>query len=282
MSEEALAPKKIRNTIMKQISILVVLFSITIAFSSFHYKDDKTFGDYKMKEFSFQGHAAKIVFPSKKNQDSNWIWRARFWGTEPQVDKALLDKGFHLVYVDVANLFGNQEAVDLWDDFYAFCTSEFGLNKKVVLEGMSRGGLIVYNWASQNTDKVFCIYADAPVCDIKSWPGGLFNGKGNALAWKTCLNAYNLDTTSVKTFKNIPINNSVHLAKAGIPVIHVFGDMDEAVPYKENTALLAEKYKEAGGYIELIKKEGVGHHPHSLEDPKPIVDFILKHVGYKE
>jgi hypothetical protein len=50
------------------------------------------------------------------------------------------------------------------------------------------------------------------------------------------------------------------------------------VPYEENTALLAKKYEEAGGKIELIRKEGVGHHPHCLEDPKPIVDFILKSV----
>ena len=68
------------------------------------------------------------------------------------------------------------------------------------------------------------------------------------------------------------------LAKAGIPVIHVFGDSDKVVPYEENTALLAKKYEEAGGKIELIRKEGVGHHPHCLEDPKPIVDFILKSV----
>ena len=33
---------------------------------------------------------------------------------------------------------------------------------------------------SENTDKVFCIYVDAPVCDFKSWPGGKGKGKGKA------------------------------------------------------------------------------------------------------
>jgi hypothetical protein len=28
----------------------------------------------------------------------------------------------------------------------------------------------------------------------------------------------------------------------------------------------------------LIVKKGIGHHPHSLKDPKPIVDFILQHT----
>ena len=240
--------------------------------------NDKKFPEYEVKGFSFKGHNAKIVFPHKPNKNKYWIWRARFWGHEPQVDKALLEKGFHVVYVDVANTFGNDEAVDLWNDFYKFCVSKYVLNKKVVLEGMSRGALIMYNWASQNTNKVFSIYADAPVCDIKSWPGGMFSKNGNTGAWKACLKAYNLDTISVKIFENIPINNCVKLAKAGVPVMHVFGDSDKVVPYEENTALLAKKYEEAGGKIELIRKEGVGHHPHCLEDPKPIVDFILKSV----
>lgn len=260
--------------------LILILCTFLIAITSF--SNDKGFTEYEIKEFSFKGHKAKIVFPHKQNQNNYWIWRARFWGHEPQVDKALLEKGFHVVYVDVSNLFGNSEAVELWDDFYKFCISEYGLSKKVVLEGMSRGGLIVYNWASINTDKVFCIYADAPVCDIKSWPGGMYNGKGSPEAWKVCLKAYNLDTVSVKNFNNIPINNSVNIAKAGIPVLHVFGDADTVVPYEENTVLLAAKFKEAGGLIELIRKEGVGHHPHCLKDPKPIVDFILGSVDYKE
>jgi len=257
-------------------SIVLVLLAVLIAITSC--RDDKVFAEYEIKEFSFNGRDAKIVFPPEKNQNNYWIWRARFWGHEPQVDKALLEKGFHLVYVDVTNLFGNNEAVELWNEFYDHCTSEYGLNQKVVLEGMSRGGLIVYNWASKNTDKVFSIYADAPVCDIKSWPGGMYSGSGSPEDWKLCLKAYNLDTISVKTFKDIPINNCVSIAKAGIPVLHVYGDADTIVPFNENTRLLADNFKKAGGTIEIIRKEGIGHHPHSLKDPKPIVDFILKSI----
>ncbi|XOV93292.1 MAG: alpha/beta hydrolase family protein [Bacteroidota bacterium] len=239
---------------------------------------DQSFHGYALKVFQFEGHEAKIVFPKEQNENSYWIWRARFWGHEPQTDIALLELGFHVVYVDVANMFGNEEAVVLWDHFYDYCVKEYDLNPKVVLEGMSRGGLIIYNWASRNTDKVFSIYADAPVCDIKSWPGGMYEGKGSQEAWEICLKAYGLDSASVWDFKDLPIYNCVKVAQAGIPVIHVYGDSDEVVPHKENTAILAKNFKEAGGTIELIEKEGVGHHPHSLEDPKPIVDFILRSV----
>ena len=41
--------------------------------------------------------------------------------------------------------------------------------------------------------------------------------------------------------------------------------------------LLKKKYKELGGNIYVISKPGIGHHPHALKDPRPIVDFILKH-----
>ena len=43
--------------------------------------------------------------------------------------------------------------------------------------------------------------------------------------------------------------------------------------------MFQDEIKELGGEITVIHKEGVGHHPHSLKDPQPIVDFILKHVN---
>jgi pimeloyl-ACP methyl ester carboxylesterase len=182
------------------------------------------------------------------------------------------------VYVDVVDLYGNKVAVKRLNAFYTFLIKNFGLNKKTVLEGMSRGGLDAYNWASENTDKVFCIYADAPVCDIKSWPGGLGKGEGSKNDWLKCLQAYGLTELTVKEFKDIPINTCVKLAKAKIPLISVCGDADTVVPIDENTYKLAEVYRAAGGKIELIVKKGVGHHPHSLKDPMPIVDFILKNT----
>jgi pimeloyl-ACP methyl ester carboxylesterase len=233
---------------------------------------------FEIIEFKFNGVDAKIVFPKKPNHTKNWIWRTQFWAHEPQTDIALLNRGFHVVYVDVVDLYGNTVALNRLSDFYNFLIKNFGLNKKTVLEGMSRGGLDAFNWASENTDKVFCIYVDAPVCDIKSWPGGLGKGQGSKNDWEKCLKAYDLTELSVKDFKGIPLNNCLKLAKAKIPIISVCGDADTVVPFEENSLKLAEIYRAAGGKIELIVKKGIGHHPHSLQDPKPIVDFILKHT----
>ena len=234
---------------------------------------------FEIIEFKFNGVDAKIVFPKKANPAKNWIWRTQFWAHEPQTDIALLNQGFHLVYVDVVDLYGNKVAVNRFSDFYNFLIKNFGLNKKTVLEGMSRGGLDAFNWASENPDKVFCIYVDAPVCDIKSWPGGLGKGVGSKNDWEKCLKAYDLTELTVKDFKGIPLNNCLVLAKAKIPIISVCGDADTVVPFEENSLKLAEIYRAAGGTIELIVKKDIGHHPHSLKEPKPIVDFILKHTN---
>ncbi len=45
-------------------------------------------------------------------------------------------------------------------------------------------------------------------------------------------------------------------------------------------ALFATRYRELGGTVEVIVKPGVDHHPHSLKDPAPIVDFLIKHAKF--
>ena len=69
------------------------------------------------------------------------------------------------------------------------------------------------------------------------------------------------------------------LASARIPVLAVCGDADDVVPWEENTGLVASRYEALGGPITLIRKPGVGHHPHGLDDSTPIVEFIVKSVA---
>ena len=238
----------------------------------------KWFG-YDRYDFPLDGRACLVVAPKTAAEGKPWIWRARFFGHEPQADLALLAKGFHLVYCDVAEMFGNAEAIRHWNAFYKFLVEEHGFAKKAALEGMSRGGLYIYNWAAANPDKVACIYADAPVCDFKSWPGGKGKGCGSPGDWKLCLKMYGLSEAEAMAYKHNPIDNLAPLAAAGVPLLHVVGDADDVVPIAENTAIVEKRYKELGGPITVIHKPGVGHHPHSLADPAPIVAFVLKHAA---
>jgi pimeloyl-ACP methyl ester carboxylesterase len=235
------------------------------------------FHGFDRYSFEFDGAKSYIVVPKTAAEGKPWIWRARFFGHEPQTDIALLKRGFHVAYVDVAGLFGSPKAVERWDRFYQHLTTEHGFSEKPLLEGMSRGGLIVLNWAIANPDRVAAIYLDAPVCDIRSWPGGKGEGKGSPNSWQACLKAYGLTEMEAENVEVSPIERLEPLAAARVPILSVRGDADEVVPLEENTQVLVQRYRERCGPIRTIVKPGVGHHPHSLKDPAPIVEFLLKH-----
>ena len=124
------------------------------------------------------------------------------------------------------------------------------------------------------------IYGDAPVCDFKSWPGGQGKGKGSPGDWTALINYYGFkDQTEALAYPGNPVDTLEPLAKAKVALIHVVGDADDVVPVAENTALVEARYRSLGGEIQIIHKPGVGHHPHGLEDPSPVVKFILDHAS---
>jgi len=235
---------------------------------------------YDRYDFSHDGRRCIVVAPKQAAAGTPWIWRARFWGHEPQTDLALLARGYHVAYMDVANLFGSPKAVAHWNAFYAYLTGEHGFAKKAALEGMSRGGLIIFNWAAANPHKVACLYADAPVCDFTSWPAGRGASRRSGAAWTACKKAYGFASDDEAfAYRKNPVDTLAPLAKAGVPLLHVCGGADTVVPVAENTAIVEQRYKALGGRIQVIVKPGCGHHPHSLTDPAPIVAFVLKHAG---
>ena len=229
-------------------------------------------------DFQVDGHNVLVVSPKTPAKGLPWVWHGEFFGHRPAPDIALLKKGFHIVYMSVPDMLGSPTAVAQWNKFYAELTGKSGFSKKPALVGLSRGGLYCYNWAIANPDQVACIYADAPVCDFKSWPGGKGKGPGGARDWKLVLERYGFkDDAEALAYKGNPVDSLAPLAKAKVPLLHVYGDADEVVPWGENTGLIADRYKALGGDITLIAKPGVKHHPHGLEDSTPIVEFIEKH-----
>ena len=232
------------------------------------------FHGYACYDFKLEGHDSKIVLPKRANARHDWAWRMEFFGHEPQTDLALLENGFHLVFINTFGLNGSPLAVPAWEKMYDFATRA-GLAPKATLIGFSRGGLYSYNWAVAHPDRVQCIYADAPVLDIRSWPGGKGKGAGSPSDWQTCLSQYGLTESTAGQWKG-PLDQLDRLAQLRIPLIHVVGDIDKVVPVAENTSILEEGYKKLGGAIQVIHKATCDHHPHSLPNPEPIIQFILK------
>ena len=233
---------------------------------------------HDVTHFEVDGRKSHLVLPKSPAPGKPWIWRTEFVGHQPQADLALLGKGFHVAYIDMQNLYGGPEAMKVMDAFHEHATREFGLSPRVVLEGFSRGGLFAFRWAARAPAKVAAIYVDAPVCDFKSWPGGKGTGKGSPADWKRLLGVYGLTEEQALASDLNPIDNLAPLARGGIPILSVVGEADRVVPVSENTDIVEKRYRELGGDITVIRKPGVDHHPHSLEDPAPIVAFVLRAV----
>jgi pimeloyl-ACP methyl ester carboxylesterase len=231
---------------------------------------------YAQQNFVADGCAAHLVRPDQPLVGSPWVWRTMFWDAFPMADLALLKAGFHLAFIDVGNTFGCPDAMKHFDAFYAVMTRQYGLSARPALEGLSRGGLYAYRWAYVNTDKVGCIYGDAPVCDMKSRPGGKGKGRGSPADWQEAIRDYHFSgEQEMMAFKGNPIDILAPIAAAHIPILHVCGDADKTVPEDENTDIVRARYMALGGSFALIVKEGCDHHPHGLTNPTPIVDFIV-------
>jgi lysophospholipase L1-like esterase/pimeloyl-ACP methyl ester carboxylesterase len=236
---------------------------------------------FQCADFTFEGRECKVVKPKHAAVGHPWIWRARFWGHEPQTEIALLERGFHVVYCDVAEMFGNQQAVTLWNRFYKLI-NRAGLSQKGVLEGMSRGATYALNWAAENPGKVSCVYIDNPLLDLKTWPAGKKNRNNSKNEFEDFKKDYNLKTEAdIEGFKGSPMDKIDKIVKGKYNMLILSADADSALSPQENALLFEKKINAKHGNITVMHKPGFDHHPHSFPNPAPIVDFILDSSGYQ-
>lgn len=231
---------------------------------------------YKRKDFKLGNYDCILIMPFEKYPGSPWVWRAEFFGAFDYADRALLEKGWHIAYICISDMYGCPEAIDIMEEFYQYMVKEFGLSNKVDLFGFSRGGLYSVNYTVRNPQNVSTLYLDAPVLDITSWPGGYGSSERYEKEWAECKAVYKLTEKTALEFKGNPIDKMNQLLEANVKIMLVAGAVDSVVPYAENGKKLAEYYVEKGGDIQIIIKPNCGHHPHSLEDPSPIVEYIMK------
>ena len=238
-----------------------------------------TYRGYTRYDFMLGENSGIIVEPKHPVPGRRWIWRAEFFDAFPALDLAMLERGWWVAFQNVGNTFGCPSAMRRFDLFYREMTGKHGFHQRPVLEGLSRGGLYVYNWAADNPGKVGMILADNPVCDFKSWPGGKGKGPGSPHDWADLLKCYGFaDEAEALAWTKNPVDNAATFVEAGIPLAHLFGDADEVVPWEENTRVMAERVKECGGEIKLIRKPGGKHHPHGPDDPSALAEWIVKNA----
>ncbi len=240
-----------------------------------------TISDYRgfvRHDFRCGGLPALLVEPRAPAPGRRWVWRTEFFDAFPAFDLAMLARGWWIAHLQVGNTFGCPDAMRSFDAFHAELVNVRGMHRRPVLEGLSRGGLYAYNWASANPKQVGMVYADNPVCDFRSWPGGKGVGPGSAADWVALQRCYGFASEAeALACTGNPVDNLRPLVEAGVPLVHWYGDADETVPWEENTGVVARCVADLGGTMTLHRKPGCGHHPHGPTDPEGFADWVIAH-----
>jgi hypothetical protein len=224
------------------------------------------------------GHNAFLIMPAHRPAGSTtpWVWYApTFCPGLPGVEEnwmfeKFLAAGIAIAGVDVGDSYGSPEGRKIYSALYHKLTSERGLSKRACLLARSRGGLMLYNWAAEHPSAVACIAGVYPVCDLNSWPG----------IPQAC-GAYGMtaEQLAAKLADNNPVDRVEPLAKAGVPIFHIHGDIDVTVPLEKNSGALARRYRHLGGAMTLKIAHGQGHNMWpGFFQCQELVDFVIAHA----
>ena len=231
---------------------------------------------YERRDFRFQDREALIVLP-KGTPGGKWTVKMEYFGAFPNLEVELLSRGWCVAYLRNVNRWGTDADSDVKDAFAAFVSREFGLEDRFACVGMSCGGLCSVNFAAKYPTRVSFLYLDAPVMNLISCPMGFGTGDalGGGSGWREIQDALGFrDLSELLVYRGHPMDRLEPLAKRRIPAALVYGEADTVVPYRENGIVLERLYRKLGLPLFCVGKPGCGHHPHGLEDPRPLADFI--------
>lgn len=239
--------------------------------------EETLWNGFKRVDFCFEGREALVVFPDRANQNGNWLMKTEYFGAFANFEIEMLKRGWHLAYIKNITRWCLDEDIDLKKRFAEYLHANYGLYPKCVPVGMSCGGLIASKFAAKYPSFVSALYLDAPVLNLLSCPAGVGMASNGML--QEFISATGITLSELTYYREHPIDKMPLLLKNQIPIIMVYGDADEVVPYSENGAILEKYYRENGGTIISIGKKDCGHHPHGLDDNTPIIEFVEKHSG---
>lgn len=212
-----------------------------------------------VESFLIDNRPAFILWPEQEKRKSPqpWVMYGPTLPAYPDIHEKwmhqqFLDAGIAVAGIDVGEAYGNPASQEAFTKLYRELTQKRGFAGKPCLLGRSRGGLWISSWAIRNTDKVAGISGIYPVFDLRTYPG----------LRKAAL-AYGLlpDQLEQSLEMHNPIAQADKLASAKIPVYLIHGDVDQIVPLQENSAKLAELYRQADAadVLDLTVPQGQGH-----------------------
>ena len=237
-------------------------------------RSDTWYG-YKRTVFDFEGHEAWVVSPKcEPAAGLPWTWTMQW--AEAYVDRTgvldLLAKGWHHVTIETFQYRMDEEGLRVSRAFQKFLVEELGFAQKANLVGMSWGGFFSTRYAAAFPECVGKIYLDAPLMNFDGFAKVGGTPTENAARIGPWANMPPADG-NWSTDSRMPVKMADRLAKAGIPILLLYGGQDATVPPAKNCELFAEKFKAAGGKIDIRRRGLYGHHPHG-EDPNKTSSIV--------
>ncbi len=230
---------------------------------------------FKRIDFDFEGMPAILVFPSDNNKSDKWLLKTEYFNAFPDFEIEMLKRGFHLAYLKNITRWCMDEDIVRKKRFAEFLHNEYGLYKKCIPVGMSCGGMIAVKFAAAYPECVSALYLDAPVMNLLSCPANFGIATGDM--FEEFMRDRHMTLSELICYREHPMDLVPKLSEKNIPVILVYGKDDDTVPYCENGKMLTDYYTAHGNTLVLIGKDNCKHHPHSLTDCTPIIDFVLKY-----
>lgn len=239
------------------------------------------FNDFEKIEFEFSGKKATVIFAEKSVRTDKWVLKTEYLEAFPETEIEFLKNGYNVVFLENKTRWGSEEDYRRKYELSRYLVKEYGFFPKCAIIGLSCGGLIGVNLAARFPEMISVLYVDAPVLNLLSCPGYMASPapteEGGKAFWNEFYEHKGISRSELLTYRDHPMDRIPVLLENNIPVLLIAGDSDTVVPYNENGIVLEKMYKENGGTIKVIIKEGCDHHPHGLSDPKIIVDFVKKY-----
>lgn len=219
-----------------------------------------------------------VKIPARSAPGNPWLWVGEFGGHLQSLEDGLVEKGWHVVYLQYGSQFGSPAAMAMWEKVYAEMTGVRGLSARPAMLGISRGGLYVNAWTRLHPDRVSVLYLDNGVCDIRSWPGGYnltSKGYGSPKDWAAYTKVFGFASDEEAQARSVrPTDGMEAAVKANVLLVSCHGTADKTVPYLDNAGVMVEFWQKLNGRFRLFPKEGGDHHPHGLPDPGALIDVL--------
>jgi len=240
--------------------------------------------DVPMVSLRVDGHAAFVLVPGKPANSAQkpWVWYAPTVMAEREekwispgarhawIFQRLLNAGIYVVGVDVGESYGSLNGVKVYGQFYRRLVDQYRFAPRPGLLGISRGGLMAYNWAVRNPRHVACIGAIYPLCNLAAYR----DLPRIAQAYQMPLSKLHADMQRLN-----PADNLRPLAAAHVPILHLHGDSDAVVPLETQSRELQRRYRNMNGAMRLIVVPGKGHEvANEYWHSQQLIDFFIQHL----